>query len=294
MVNDIFSKESNAQLMSLARAAGNAILEIYHHHDAAAVHIKSDSSPLTAADLAAHDVLMLGLPRILDVPIISEEGELPELAVRRAWERYWLIDPLDGTKEFIQRNGEFTVNIALIERGVPVLGVVHIPVTDITYLGVNFSGAPRRAVKYVAGMNPQTIAVRPLASARELHAALTAVMSHRHGANEVVELLARARARWPGLLVTKNAGSSLKFCLLAEGSADFYPRLAPTSEWDTAAAQAVLEAAGGAIVNAAEFMRGNWRPLKYNVQSHVENPGFFAFGDCQFPWSTLLVDKQDT
>jgi 3'(2'), 5'-bisphosphate nucleotidase len=286
MASDVFSNTGCEELMALARAAGSAILEIYNRQDAPAVQIKSDASPVTAADLAAHDVLMSGLPRLLNIPIISEEGALPEFAVRNTWESYWLIDPLDGTKEFIHRNGEFTVNIALIQQGVPVLGVVYVPTKDVMYLGIN-SGDARRAIKYAAGTQPQAITVRSLSSVLEQQM-LTAVVSHRHGTSELDDLLARIRSRWSGQLVSQGAGSSLKFCLVAEGSADFYPRLAPTSEWDTAAAQAILEAAGGAIVDADEFMRGNWRPLRYNLRSHFENPGFFALGDPEFSWSTLL------
>lgn len=286
----IYSQEVRKQLIALVRQAGRAILDIYKAGEGAAgIQIKEDESPLTAADLAAHQILVSGLPHILDVPIISEEGELPDYAEREHWPRYWLIDPLDGTKEFIERNGEFTVNIALIEQGAPVLGVVHVPVEDVTYLGSNPRGdAEKIAQKYAGDSRPEFIKVRPLQV--EVQGALTILTSHRHGTDTTEKLLQHIRRRWLGDVVITSAGSSLKFCLLAEGVADFYPRLAPTSEWDTAAAQAVLEAAGGAVIEAEAFGRGKRQPLRYNTGPSVINPFFYALGDSRFEWKILLQD----
>src|SRR5690606_5332429 len=213
----------------------------------------------------------------------------PDYAEREHWPRYWLIDPLDGTKEFLERNGEFTVNIALIDQGKPVLGVVHVPVEDVTYMGIN-PGADddKIAQNYTGGANPELLKVRSLQNAAEQPRTLTVLGSHRHGAEALGKLLARIRRGWPGDVVMTSAGSSLKFCLLAEGLADFYPRLAPTSEWDTAAAQAVLEAAGGAVIEAEAFDRGECHALRYNTGPSIINPFFYALGDSHFDWVKLL------
>jgi len=290
MVN-INSSIDTASLVALAREAGEAILTIYNADKLLDLQLKEDDSPLTAADLAANQVLLRGLPAIADIPIISEENPLPELSVRRQWPRYWLLDPLDGTKEFIQRNGEFTVNIALIEQGSAVLGVVHVPVSDVTYVGVNPVDGPKRAIKYTAADEPKILQVRALQEAYQQQRAVTSLVSHRHGAEALVGLMNHLQQAWPGPLTSISAGSSLKFCLVAEGSADFYPRLAPTSEWDTAAAQAVLEAAGGAVVEAEAFDQGRWIPLTYNARPQILNPSFYALGDSSFDWLNFLYRK---
>lgn len=275
-------------LVALARRAGEAIMEVYNSADLGVEH-KADDSPLTRADIAAHHIIATGLPDLDDLPVISEEAPLPPVQERQGWSRYWLVDPLDGTKEFIQRSGEFTVNIALIEAGVPVLGVVHLPVTRVTYLGVApaFSPMLSGAWKYTGDQLPQPIHVRSLAQLREDNE-LIVLASRRHGTEALSQLMTQLGERWPGQITLSNAGSSLKFCRIAEGLADFYPRLAPTSEWDTAAAQAVLEAAGGAVVNA-EATSGGWlEALVYNRNDTLINPGFFAWGDKGLDWAALL------
>jgi 3'(2'), 5'-bisphosphate nucleotidase len=278
-----------AQLIDLSRRAGAAIMAIYRNKDTYEIEHKSDESPLTAADLAAHRLIAAELPGLLPLPIISEEGELPDFVERSLWESYWLVDPLDGTKEFIAGNGEFTVNIALIQSGQPVLGVVHVPATDITYLGVldardeNTIGA----FKYVHGANRQPIAVRSLSERFVQQQPFTVLLSHRHGTQATVDLMEVVARNWSGPIETTNAGSSLKFCVIAEGRADFYPRLAPTSEWDTAAAQAVLEAAGGRVVRATTALP----PLVYNTGDDILNPHFYALGDKSFAWDKLLSRK---
>lgn len=290
MVKSIYSEAVPEQLVALARQAGRAILNIYFAGDEAVeVQLKNDESPLTAADLAAHQILVAGLLHILDVPIISEESELPDYAERSRWPRYWLIDPLDGTKEFLERNGEFTVNIALVDQGKPILGVVHVPVEDVTYVGINpGAGGGKIARKYASGVNPKTIKIRSLQIVAGQPRTLTVLASHRHGTEAIGKLLAHIRRVWPGDVVMTNVGSSLKFCLIAEGVADFYPRLAPTSEWDTAAAQAVLEAAGGAVVEAEALDGSERQPLRYNTRASVINPSFYALGDSRFDWTLLL------
>lgn len=285
MAASVLSALACEPLVELARNAGSAIMAFYAANDGADLQFKADDSPLTAADLAAHQLLVAGLPKILDIPIISEESVLPSFAERSGWGRYWLIDPLDGTKEFVQRNGEFTVNIALIEQGIATFGVVHIPVSDTTYVGINPPGkAAKTALKYRHGAQVENLRVRSV----QVGQPLAVLASHRHGTDRLTALVARLRARWSGDIVSTQAGSSLKFCLIAEGRADFYPRLAPTSEWDTAAAQAVLEAAGGAVV-VADATDGEWQPLRYNSRESIINPFFYALGDSSFDWRSLLL-----
>jgi 3'(2'), 5'-bisphosphate nucleotidase len=282
MIDQVFT----AQLIAIARAAGDAILAIYNAPETANIQTKSDDSPLTAADLAAHTLIAGELPKLLDVPMISEESALPSLAERQAWLTYWLIDPLDGTKEFIARNGQFTVNIALIVDGVPLLGVVHVPVGDETYLGVDKSIAKdkvTRAEKYLAGVKQGELQTRSLMQRFTHKQPLDVLMSLRHGSAEQAALITKLQGRWPAPLNPLSAGSSLKFCWIAEGRADFYPRLAPTCEWDTAAAQSVLTAAGGMVVRV-----DNLAPLRCNTQESLLNPFFLAMGDASFDWQSLL------
>ena len=275
-----------AQLIDIALAAGDAILAIYNAPEAAAVQTKSDDSPLTAADLAAHQLIARELPKLLAVPVISEESVFPPLAERRAWSTYWLVDPLDGTKEFIARNGQFTVNIALVVNTVPLVGVVHVPVTGETYIGVDKSVAEdqcTRAEKYLDGKFERNLKTHSMAQKHTQQQPLGVLMSLRHGSAEQAELVDKLQQRWPAPLHPVSAGSSLKFCWIAEGRADFYPRLAPTCEWDTAAAQAVLTAAGGMVVQADTL-----EPLRCNTRETLLNPFFLAMGDASFDWRSLL------
>ena len=215
------------------RRAGSAILEVYNRSGTIEVSSKGDQTPLTEADLAAHRVLEEGLSGLLPgVPVVSEEDEA-SLVHRCASGAFWLIDPLDGTKEFIARNGQFTVNVALVRDGFPVVGFVHAPVLDELFVGGEGIGAHReRAGERVA------IAVAPKRAGAPLR--VVASRSHMNDAT-------RAYLERLGAHELVQAGSSLKFCRVAEGAADCYPRIGPTAEWDTAAAQAVLEAAGGVV-----------------------------------------------
>jgi len=276
------------KLIDLSRRAGDAIMVIYSNKDSYNIEHKTDESPLTAADLAAHRVINAELPGLLPLPIISEEGEIPEFVDRHQWDSYWLVDPLDGTKEFIAGNGQFTVNIALIKDSRVVLGVVHVPATDTTYLGVLAANdaSDIGAFKYRQGSQRQVIAVRPLLERFAQQHPFTVLLSHRHNTQATVELMQIIAHNWPGKIETTNAGSSLKFCVIAEGLADFYPRLAPTSEWDTAAAQAVLEAAGGLVVRATPELQA----LLYNTGEDLLNPHFYALGDKYFPWENILLE----
>ena len=267
-------------VVALCRRAGEEILRIYRDPESLQVSRKEDDSPLTAADLAAHKVLTAGLEGLLPgVPLLSEEGCVPPWETRRQWQRYWIIDPLDGTKEFINRNGEFTVNVALVENGEAVLGVVYVPVQQICYAG--YRGASGAAAWKYAGGERRAIATRALGAVMSGDEAFVLVASRRHGADAVVDLQESLRQRF-GELQTRNMGSSLKLCLVAEGCADLYPRLAPTSEWDTAAAQAIVEAAGGQVLT------DELRPMRYNTREEILNPWFYVVGDKHFDWAPLL------
>lgn len=255
------------QLLDIARAAGQAILKVYHQDFS--VEQKEDDSPLTAADLASNRIIVQRLRELdPDVPILSEEGADIPYPTRSQWRQYWLIDPLDGTREFVKRNGEFTVNIALIENGRPVAGVVHVPVTGISYLGQSGQGAWK--------IDPQDRSL-PIRVRDRRRATVHVAGSRSHAGDSLRRFLERL-----GDHEIVSMGSSLKLCLVAEGTADIYPRLGPTSEWDTAAAQAVVEAAGGMVTDT------QLRPLRYNTKESLLNPHFLVFGDQDEDWGKYL------
>jgi 3'(2'), 5'-bisphosphate nucleotidase len=254
---------------AIAQRAGRAILRVYEQ-DFEVAH-KPDASPLTEADLASHRLIRGALRELTpDRPLLSEESAAIDYATRSTWREYWLVDPLDGTKEFVNRNGEFTVNIALIRDHAPVLGIVHVPVSGVTYLGAPGQGAWRQA----AGGPATAIAVRrPCADP-------VVVVGSRSHANPVLE---RYLARLGNYRLV-SMGSALKFCRVAEGQADFYPRLGPTSEWDTAAAHAVVTAAGGQVVT----LKGE--PLRYNRKESLLNPEFLVIADPDRDFPSLFRD----
>ena len=257
-------------LIEIAKAAGSAILEVYG--SAFEVETKADDSPLTEADRRAHRIIVDGLRALTpDLPVISEESEPPPYDERRRWPRYWLVDPLDGTKEFVDRNGEFTVNIALIDGAEPVLGVVGAPAQSKIYLG---DRARRTAWRHDEGGKTalQTRAMRG--------DSVAVVASRRHGTVRLDRYL-RTLGDCFRRVDRVHLGSSLKLCVLAEGGADLYPRLGPTSEWDIAAAHAVLTAAGGAV------MQMDGKPLRYNKESLL-NPDFLAVADRSYAWNDTL------
>lgn len=263
------------QIIGIARDAGEQILGVYHREDGFNTEIKDDNSPVTEADLAAHNVIYPELTAIdQTVPVLSEESEIPDYETRARWERYWIVDPLDGTKEFIKRNGEFTVNIALIENGVPVLGVVYVPVLNIVYAGAQGLGAIK-----ITEDGESEIRCRALDSLAGLP--LAVVASRSHGSEAVEKCVEKLEKKF-GAVDRKSMGSSLKLCLVAEGAADIYPRLAPTSEWDTAAAQAVVEAAGGIVVDS------DLKVLRYNTKADILNPYFYVLGDRDQQWDSIL------
>jgi len=240
------------QICQLARDAGDAIMAVYDGEQPLDARHKQDDSPVTAADIAAHNVIKAGL-KALDpqTPMLSEEDP-QSWSERQNWTRYWLVDPLDGTKEFLKRNGEFTVNIALIEDGVPVLGVVYVPVTKVMY-----SAAEGKAWKEEQGVRQQI-------EVKEAHPPLV-VVSRSHFSNdpELKDYLAQL-----GEHQTVAIGSSLKFCLVAEGAAQLYPRFGPTNIWDTGAGHAVALAAGAQV--------HDWKgqTLTYTPRESFLNPGF--------------------
>ena len=256
-MRQIGKEELMRQLLPIARVAGDAIMAVYSRGMPQA-QLKEDDSPVTEGDLAAHCVLASQLkPLLSECPVVSEE-DAGSLVHRQSNGRFWLIDPLDGTKEFIARNGEFTVNMALIEDGRSVLGVVCAPAIDALYWG----GAGLGAFRCIGG---QTAAIKVAASNPGKASRVVASKSHLNEATRsLIERL--------GEVSLVQAGSSLKFCRVAEGEADIYPRLAPTCEWDTAAAQAVLEGAGGVVVDLQGM------PLLYG-KPDVLNPSFIATRD---------------
>jgi 3'(2'), 5'-bisphosphate nucleotidase len=242
-------------LIPIAARAGDAIMRIYDL--GFTVQRKEDNSPLTLADLESQRVIIEGLTEIApEIPILSEESAQAPWDERKAWRELWIVDPLDGTREFVKRNGEFTVNIALVRDHEPVLGVVAAPALGLLYWGASGVGA----FSHHRGAPQVPIEVSPPESP------LRVVGSRSHPSPETAGYLARV-----GPHVMTGIGSSLKFCLVAEGKADLYPRFGPTSEWDTAAGQALLEAAGGHVT------RLDGHRLRYNCRASVINSDFLAF-----------------
>lgn len=259
-------------VVELVRQAGAAILPYWR--TGVAVDAKADASPVTAADMAAHHILNDGLLALdPSIPVLSEEAADISLSERARWTRWWLVDPLDGTKEFIADSEEFTVNVALIEHGQVVFGVVGIPANGRCYYG----GAGLGAWRAEAAGAEQPIGVR-LAPEE----AFTLVASRRHSSPAQERLLAGLSERF-GDLQLVSVGSSLKFCQLAEGSADCYPRLAPTSQWDTAAAQGVLEGAGGEVLTL------HGEALDYQARESLLNPHFLAL-PAAAEWRAELIE----
>jgi 3'(2'), 5'-bisphosphate nucleotidase len=254
------------KIENTAIKAGAAILEIYDSSDFG-IQTKSDDSPLTKADLAAHHLIVDELKQhTANIPILSEESAEIPFEQRQQWQKYWLVDPLDGTKEFIKRNGEFTVNIALIENGSPILSVVYVPVSDVSYSAAKGYGA----FKLADGKRQQIHTHKP---ARNIP---IVVGSRSHVSADVQTYLDKL-----GNYELTAMGSSLKFCLVAEGKADLYPRLGLTSEWDTAAAQCIVEQAGGRVVTLDN------QALKYNSKESLLNPYFMVYGDGNREWINI-------
>ena len=259
--------------VSAALEAGAAALEVYHQDFE--VEEKSDHTPLTLADQRAHQIISDRL-RPLQIPILSEEGRDIPYEERKTWQRLWIVDPLDGTKEFVKKNGEFTINIALVENGRPVMGVVFVPVHDDLYFAASGRGAffTKGASVPDPGMsdgvrNLMAASIR-LPRAELVDRPYTIMGSRSHASAELSAFVEQQKQAHPDLEFI-SAGSSLKFCLVAAGRADLYPRTGPTMEWDTAAGQAVVAQAGGAVL---EFESG--KPLEYNKEN-LRNPWFIVY-----------------
>ncbi len=255
-------------IIDIAEQAASKILQIYNGE--IDVQIKKDDSPLTAADLAAHNVIIDGLSKLTPhIPIMSEESASIPYDTRKSWSCYWLVDPLDGTKEFIKRNGEFTVNIALIDNHQPVLGVVQVPVTGVCYFAASNLGAFKKEADG---------STRKIESKTTTADSFSAAGSRSHG-SDLQQAFFTALGDNTDIVAI---GSSLKFCLVAEGKVDIYPRFGLTSEWDTAAAHAIVLESGGLV------SKTDLTPLEYNRKDSVLNPHFLVIADRDFDWDRYL------
>lgn len=264
---DLDLRTLSYEVLDIARQAGEEILRIYN--SSFDVKLKSDQTPVTDADIAADQLIHRLLNQLTpDIPVLSEEAESIPFEVRRQWSRYWLVDPLDGTREFIKRNDEFTVNIALIDQHRSILGVINAPALKLDYFAWQGGGAYKAQKKqaehaiYCRKANPEQLIIAG---------------SRSHASNKLqnfIDNLTNAE------LI--SMGSSLKSCLVAEGEADVYARLGLTSEWDTAAAQCIVEEAGGQILQT------DMSPMRYNTKDSLLNPEFFVIGDNSINWSQFL------
>lgn len=258
---------------TIAREAGSILWQLYQSGNFTEQQ-KSDSSPVTTADLAANAHIIAKLAALTpDIPILSEEMHLVPLEQRQQWQRYWLIDPMDGTQEFVARSGDFAVSIALVEQGWPALGVIYWPKEDLWYFAAHEQGA-----------------------FKEHHGQRTKIQVHQHQPGEALRIaVSRRQARQPIVDLLKSTqqvtyiplGScSLKSCLVAEGKADCYLRLGPTGEWDTGAVQVIVEEAGGCILDS------QFSPLSYNQRETLGNPDFMVIGQAAMSWQQLILAKK--
>ena len=270
MINEYHQLQ--ADVMAIAKEAGDVIMKIYSTDFS--FEMKSDNSPLTQADIAAHDIIVTKLRQLTPhIPVLSEESTESDIDSRLSWQIYWLIDPLDGTREFLKRNGEFTVNIALIDQHQAAMGVVYAPVTGLMYYASRGHGA----YKQEGNLPAQRIHVKPLNLAQ-----ITVAGSRSHSDEQFQRFLHGVETATHAKPELISLGSSLKICLVAEGMADVYPRLGPTYEWDTAAGHCVLQEAGGDIVDM------DATPLSYNTKSSLLNPHFFATAEKSQQWAAFL------
>ena len=263
----MLSKENLLEIVNISVDAGEVILNYYNEN--VDVIYKDDESPLTKADLASHKIITDSIKKITpDIPILSEE-EFIDWKIRKKWKKYWLIDPLDGTKEFIKKNDEFTVNIALIENNRPILGVIYTPALNELFYSIKNFGS----YKILTKKKLNTLKEAKRISINKKKSNKIKVVGSRSHSNPILD-------KW----VNKNfnefdilqKGSSLKFCLIAEGSADIYPRFGPTSEWDIAAGHIILEEAGGKLKSIDN------KEILYNEKENILNPDFFAYGNIDF------------
>jgi 3'(2'), 5'-bisphosphate nucleotidase len=267
-----------------AKAAGNAILDVYE--TSFDIETKDDRTPLTLADKQSHEIIMDHLLHIsqeqLTIPILSEEGKDVPYSERKEWSDFWLVDPLDGTKEFIKRNGEFTVNIALISRNRPIMGIIYIPVQDVYYFAMKDRGSNKLTSSRIISdelsledLLESSVKLpinEPRSPSAEEKSTITIVGSRSHATKELEQYVDNMKSEFQEVEFV-SAGSSLKFCLVAEGKADIYPRYAPTMEWDTAAGQIIAEEAGRSVIRV-----DNGAPLLYNKED-LKNPWFVVKAD---------------
>ncbi|GAA0791309.1 MULTISPECIES: 3'(2'),5'-bisphosphate nucleotidase CysQ [Pseudomonadati] len=262
------------QAIEIAIEAGNAIREIYQAGNFKR-EIKSDNTPVTSADMAAHNIICARLAQLTpDIPILSEEDADIPLSVRETWSTYWLVDPLDGTGEFIAGSGDFSVIIALVEHNRPIMGIVYAPMTEVCYYAIAGTGAYKRE-----GAEEIRITSTQLATTEQNH--LRIAVSRRQDPQKVLSLFSDPQ----GCELVVLGGAALKSCLVAEGQADCYVRLGPTGEWDTGAAQIIVEEAGGALVDI------DLHPMTYNERDTLENPNFIVVGTESVAWNALLVGQ---
>ncbi len=258
--------------LPILRRAGAAILQHYATVDSIKVSTKADRTPLTAADLASHELISSGLAQLTPgIPVLSEEAEIPALVRRQSWSRLWMLDPLDGTREFIDANDQFCINLALIENNKPTLGLIYAPVQGLAYLGIPGAGAWRIAPD----------GERTLLNCRQLPNHPVLISSSRRFTDEMLACEAGLKNHF-GKVHRLTQGSAMKFCRVAEGEADIYPCFGPTSEWDTAAGEAIVEAAGGVMRSLC------FKPFHYNQRDTMLNGGFFLLADTSFDWQSVL------
>lgn len=257
-------------LYNVSLRAGQEIMDVYRQDFD--VELKSDRSPITQADSRAHHSITQDLTSLTpNIPVLSEEGKQIPYAERCKWRRFWLVDPLDGTKEFVKKNGEFTVNIALIDQRYPVLGIIYAPALDVMYFGRSGEGAFKLEQASKADIHNEQELIHtsirlPIEEDRE---GIRVVASRSHMSKETEKFIRELESR-EGQVEVVSSGSSLKFCLVAEGKADYYPRFAPTMEWDTGAGQAIVEATGGQVIDDKDKKR-----LYYN-QEDLTNTWFLV------------------
>lgn len=261
-------------VIEISRSAGQLILDIYENKEYEAF-TKADETPVTTADLAAHKFIDEKLSALTpDIPVLSEEAADISLEQRSQWDRYWLVDPLDGTQEFIARSGDFATIIALIENNKPVMGVVYAPVSGVTYYAYEGKGAWK-----IPEMS-ESVRIKTLTHEVE-HQTIAIAISRRQNINKITNRMSPA---WNYDLVPLGS-AALKACLVAEGAVDCYLRLGPTGEWDTAATQCIVQEAGGRILST------KLEPLSYNERETLENPNFIVLGDEHLPWDEMLKIK---
>ena len=268
-------------LLELCDRAGQVICGHYQQPGDTAFTSKGDSSPVTQADLDSHRILLSGLWDLADpMPVLSEECSAQELAGRRNWTRFWMVDPLDGTKEFIGGTGEFTINMALIEDCQPVLGLLYLPLARQAYIGIPGVGAWRYQWEEGGNWHEKSITTRDIRA----NDPLVVLASRRHTGPRIERCLSWLRQQC-GDFERINSGSALKFCQMAAGQGDFYPRFSPCSEWDVAAGQALVEAAGGAVIGL------DGKPLRYNCRDTLLSPDFLAIAQPDNPlWQQIPAE----